>query len=384
VKSATIAGATALAATLFFAASASAQTMTAETRKLLADLKLGPEVLAGLDAELAVPQAWIDGARKEGALNVRFPVEEKRFSTVIAVFQARYPGVEVQYTRGTGQQRAAAPLIAFKRGTYLADVLANWDSMEDQYREADALIPLADLPGYRGIPADFNAKGGYGVAYRLQHWCIGYNTKAVKKSELPKTWDDILTNPRWRDGKIGVTRNIHTWLGTLWVAKGTGWVNSYIEKMFTVVKPQQRKENLIAYLKLMSLGEYDMAIPAGDFIMRELEDDGMPLSLHCPDQVPSNAGWVGIIKGNPHPNGAKLFVNWMLSKEGQIAAYRADSSIPAHKELRRREFLPYPDQILDRRIVVQTPAAQANFGNVLAEFHRFWMGGADDAGGGPR
>jgi ABC-type Fe3+ transport system substrate-binding protein len=134
----------------------------------------------------------------------------------------------------------------------------------------------------------------------------------------------------------------------------------------------------------MSLGEYDMGIPAGDFIMRELEDDGMPLSLHCPDLVPSNAGWVGIIKGNPHPNGARLFVNWMLSKEGQIAAYRADSSIPAHKELRRREFLPYPDEILTRRIVVQTAAAQANFGNMLTQFHRFWMAGGEEAGGGAR
>jgi len=329
-----------------------------------------------------VPQAWIDGAKKEGALTVRFTAEEPRFATVIKVFEARYPGIAVEYIRGTGRARAAAPLIAFKSGKYLGDVIANWDAMEAQYREANALIPLNDLPGTRNVPAEENAPGGIGVAFRMQHWCIGYNTKTVKKSDLPKTWDEILTNPRWRDGKLGITGNIHSWLGTLWVAKGTAWIDGYIQKLFAVVKPQRRKENLIAYLKLMSLGEFDMGIPAGDHIVRQLEDDGLPVSLHCPDLVPSNAGWMGIMAGNPHMNAAKLFANWLLSKEGQIAAYRADSSIPSHKDLLRREFLPYPDEILGHKIVVETPAAQANFAKVQAEFQRYWMAG--DPGGGPR
>jgi iron(III) transport system substrate-binding protein len=373
--------AVALVLAALLASAGHSATLTPETGKLLADLKLSPDVLDGLDRELAVPQAWIDGARKEGALTVRFPAEEQRFATTIKVFQARYPGIEIEYIRGTGRARAAQPLIAFKSGKYLGDVIANWDAMEHQYREAGALIPLTGLPGYRNVPPNENAPGDIGVAYRMQHWCIGYNTKAVRKSDLPKTWDEILTNPRLRDGKIGVTGNIHSWLGTLWVAKGSDWVNGYIEKLFTVVKPQRRKENLIAYLKLMSLGEFDMGIPAGDFIVRQLEDDGLPVSLHCPDLVPSNPGWMGIMKGNPHPNAAKLFANWLLSKEGQIAAYRADASIPSHKDLLRREFLPYPDEILGHKIVVETPAAQANFAKIQAEFERYWMAGGN---GGPR
>ena len=386
MKSSTIAKFAALAALAAVAlapAVASAQTMTAETRKLLADLKLGSEVLAGLDAELAVPQAWIDGAKKEGTLKVRFPSEEKRFAEMAEVFKARYPGIEIEYTRGTGQARATAPLIAFKRGTYLADVLTSWDPMEDEYRAADALIRLEDLPGYKNVPEEYNAEGGIGVAFRLQHYCIGYNTKTVKKSELPKTWDEVLTDPRWRGGRIGMAQNVHVWLGVLWVAKGTAWVDNYLEKVFTVVKPQQRKENLRAYLKLMSIGEYDMAIPAGDFIIRELEDEGMPISMHCPDMIPASAGWMGILKGNPHPNGSKLFANWILSKEGQIAGYRANSNIPSHKNLRRREFLPYPDEMMGRKLVVRTPAAQANMENITAAWGRYWGAGAS-AGGGAR
>jgi iron(III) transport system substrate-binding protein len=378
---------TVLALAALAPAPASAQTMTAETRKLLADLKLSPDVLAGLDAELAVPQAWIDAAKKEGVVKVRFPSEEKRFNEMAEVFKARYPGIEIEYTRGTGQQRATAPLIAFKRGTYLSDVLTSWDPMEDEYRAANALDRIDDLPAYKNVPAEYNAEGGIGVAFRLQHYCIGYNTQKVKKEELPKTWDEVLTDKRWHNGRIGMAQNVHVWLGVLWAAKGTAWTNNYLEKIFTVVKPQQRKENLRAYLKLMSLGEYDLAIPAGDFIIRELEDEGMPISMHCPDLIPASAGWLGIMKGNPHPNGAKLFANWVLSKEGQIAGYRANSNIPSHKDMRRREFLPYPDEMMGRKLVIRTPAAQANMENITALWGKYWgaagSGGAS-AGGGPR
>jgi iron(III) transport system substrate-binding protein len=309
-------------------------------------------------------------------------MEDQRFAPMGEVFKARYPGIEIEYTRGTGNARAEQPLIAFKRGTYVAEVLSSWDPMEDQYRGSDALIPLDDLPAFKSIPAEYNAEGNIGVGFRMQHYCIGYNTKKIKKADLPKTWDEILNKPEWRNGHIGMARNVHTWLGVLWVAKGTDWVNHYIKTMFEVVKPQLRKENLRAYLKLMSLGEYDVAIPTGDFIIRTLEDDGMPITMHCPEPVPTAAGWVGIMKGNPHMNAAKLFTNWMLSKEGQIAAYRADANIPANKGLQRREFLPYPDEVLGHKLVVRTPAAQENMHNVVSAFNKYWMAGGSS--GGPR
>jgi ABC-type Fe3+ transport system substrate-binding protein len=257
--------------------------------------------------------------------------------------------------------------------------------MEDEYRAANALDDISDLPAMKWIPAEYNPAGGIGATYRLNHYCIGYNKTKVNKADLPKTWDAVLTDKRLHNGKMGMAQNVHTWLGVLWGVKGDAWVNDYLEKVFTVVKPQLRKENLRAYLKLMALGEYDVAIPTADFIIRELEDDGMPISLHCPDLVPSGAGWIGIMKGNPHPNAAKLFANWLLSKEGQIAGHRANSNIPSHKDLKRREFLPYPDEILGHTLVVRTPAAQANMANISAAWGRYWMaGGGSGRESGPR
>lgn len=51
----------------------------------------------------------------------------------------------------------------------------------------------------------------------------------------------------------------------------------------------------------------------------------------------------------PHPYAAKILMNWLLSKEGQIAYYYASSYAPAHKDLMRREFIPFADEIMGKK-----------------------------------
>src|SRR5262245_31217541 len=124
-----------IVAALVAAGSAQSETLTPVTREMLAALKLPESVLGGLDAELAVPQSWIDGAKKEGTVKVRFTSAESQFANYIRLFKARYPGIEVEYFRGIGPQRAVQPLVAFKRGTYLSDVVSSFETLEQDYRD---------------------------------------------------------------------------------------------------------------------------------------------------------------------------------------------------------------------------------------------------------
>jgi hypothetical protein len=64
---------------------------------------------------------------------------------------------------------------------------------------------------------------------------------------------------------------------------------------------------------------------------------------------------MGIFKGNPHINASRLYVNWLLSKEGQIAQYHASRSVPVHKDLQLREFTPFAEEILGRKLALRRP-----------------------------
>jgi iron(III) transport system substrate-binding protein len=370
------------AAALVATAPAFAETLTPVTREMLAALKVPESALEGLDAELKVPQAWIDGAKKEGAVKVRLTSPEPAFANYLRLYQARYPGVEVEYFRGLGAQRAVQPLVAFKRGTYVTDVVSSFETLEKDYRDADALEKIADeLPAYNSIRPEFHSAHGIATAWRVTYYCTAYSKKTVKKEDLPKDWDALVDNPRWRNGKVGMASNFNVWLAELWGLKGSAWGESYMNKLFTVLKPQYRKENLSMAPKLAALGEYDLSVPSGDGIVYGYEQDGLPIGYHCPTPVPAYMAWVGIFKGNPHRNGARLFVNWLLSKEGQLAAKWADDAVPAHKGLERKELMSYPEEILGKPTAPLSQAVLDLMPEIAAKWHEAWTRAGGPGGG---
>jgi ABC-type Fe3+ transport system substrate-binding protein len=81
--------------------------------------------------------------------------------------------------------------------------------------------------------------------------------------------------------------------------------------------------------------------------VREFAERGAPVSFHCPSIVPMAPTQIGILRGSPAPNGAKIFVDWFLSKEGQIGLHAATGAVSAHRDFQRPEFLNYPEQIVD-------------------------------------
>ncbi|MGH6631217.1 MAG: hypothetical protein ACREB3_15935, partial [Burkholderiales bacterium] len=80
------------------------------------------------------------------------------------------------------------------------------------------------------------------------------------------------------------------------------------------------------------------------------------------------------LKGAPNINSARVFVNWFLSKEGQIAQYISDFAPPVHKDLRRREFLPFADQIVGKESAFRDPALELEVQPKLLEFwDQLWL-----------
>jgi iron(III) transport system substrate-binding protein len=372
--------AAAAAALLCASAPLHAENLTKATQALLAEAKLDPSIMAGLDQELAVPQAMIDGAKKEGLIKIRLTVAEKLFDKVWKVFAARYPGIDYEYVRGIGPERAVVALVAFKRGTYVSDVVGSFDVLLDEYEKANALGKIDDLPAWKNPPDEFKAWNF--AAYRQEHWGLGWNTKKVKREELPKTWDDLIANPRWHNGKVGMAVNANTWLPSLAGVYGEKWAEDYMNAIFTKVKPQIRKERLSMLPQLNHLGEFDLGLPAGDFIYKVQQDRGMDINVHFPEPVPNTAAPVGIIAGNPHPNASRLFVNWLLSKEGQIAMHVHDEEIPSHTGLPADKFQPYPKELAGKKIARSSAAVVRSIPGLMEKWHKLWVaaGGAVEGG----
>jgi iron(III) transport system substrate-binding protein len=343
---------------------------------MLKELKLEASILSDLDQELKTPPAWMAGAKKEGKLRVFSTLDPPQADILFRPFKERYPFLNIEYSRASHEDRAVRTLVAFKNKRIVTDVLTGLGGSFFMYKEENALEDLRNLPNLKNLPAGTFDPEGLWVGMHLRHWCFAYNTKLVKKEDVPKKWEDLVTNPIWRNGNLALGNRPQLWGLVLWKVKGEAWTKDFLTKLFTEVKPQLRREGMNAMLELNAAGEFYANVPAAEYRVYQKTLDGAPLSYTCPAPVPAAVSEMGILKGAPNINAARIFVNWFISKEGQIAQYVSDFAPPVHKALRRKEFLPFAEEILGRETGFRDPAIEIEIQPKLLEFwDSLWLKG---------
>jgi ABC-type Fe3+ transport system substrate-binding protein len=349
-KTGKILGACSLVASLLsFSSDALPASLPQSTQEMFKSLKLNPAILYDIDQELRVPPQWMEGAKREGKVRMRgTPADPKELRGLFAPFKERYPFVEIEYFGSNQEDRSIKTLAAYRSGKVLSDLLESVAGFFDEYRKAQALEDLRDVPGWNHLPQQAKAADGLWVGRYTLYWCMSYNTRLVKKEDLPKKWEDLLANPRWRGGNLALGNRPQLALVNVWKARGEQWSRNFFTRLFTEVKPQLRKEGMNALPQLVAAGEFHAAIPTSYRRAYEMSSSGAPVGFTCPEPVPGSFSDIVMLKGAPNANAAKMLLNWLLSKEGQIAYYYASLYAPAHKDLRSEEFLPFADQILGR------------------------------------
>jgi iron(III) transport system substrate-binding protein len=348
--------ATGLVSILALMSTASAADLPKATQKTLADLKLEPALLDGLDAELDVPKAWLDGARQEKEVIISGTWEPREFREMTAPFRERYPFVNLRYERASTAGRGMQVLVALNEGRVLVDVMTSIADAVSYYTQAKALADLHELPGFSNISKDYVAADGTWISHKLSFRCMAYNTDRVKKEALPKTWDDLVNDPRWGGGNLALTNNPSTWLLGLWGEFGETWGAGFTRALFEKLQPQRRKEGLSAATALAAAGEFNASLPSPEWVAKQYVTKGAPLSYHCPEPVPITLSQIAMLDKSPHKNAARLFINWMVSREGQILQYATASDIPVHKALQLPQFIPFADTIVGKRAKVRDDA----------------------------
>jgi hypothetical protein len=131
---------------LLLLAPASRAEMPPAAAALVRDMKLSPEVTSGWEDEQAVPQAWLEAAKKEGKLRINGSWEPRVFQALAKPFFERYPFLKPTYTRGANATRVGAALVAFGEGRITTDIVTGIDSSINDFRAFGALAPIGDLP----------------------------------------------------------------------------------------------------------------------------------------------------------------------------------------------------------------------------------------------
>lgn len=352
-----------LPAGMLLCAAANAADLPKSTQQMLKELKISPDdkVVANLEQEATnTPADILEAANKEGVVTISGSINEEEFRKLSAPFRERYPKITVKYSSGEQVARNIKPLVAYRSGTVLFDIVEGLGVNLTDYKAAGALQKIGDLPNVKNIPDNIHDPDGFWVAPRLRYWCMTYNTNNIKAAELPKTWDDLLTAKHLYGSRLGIINRPNDFMIMLWGAKGPEWSKNFMDKLFNVVKPQFRKEGSDSAVGLVAAGEMDVALPLASYRTYQYFLKGAPVSWHCPEPVPLSFSALVVMNKSPHSNAAKLYVNWFLGKEAQLAQYYADGSPPIHKDMQDPHFLLYSEQIVGRPMAPRLPKLLEN------------------------
>ncbi len=229
-------------------------------------------------------------------------------------FEKRNPGVTLNIYRSGTQVVISKLQTEFQAGGTLADMvwMADIDYFEDLTKK-DWLVPYVP-PDADKVSAKFKYEGGRYHEVRLIFNTVGYNTLRVKTR--PTSWND-LANPQWK-GKVGIASPFYSGaafstLGTQVNTPGFGW--DFYRKLKQNGVIVEQSNGTVA--KKLATGEFLM-VSVVDFMVREARADGSPVDHIWPKEgailIPTP---VGILKGAKNPDGARAFLRYLYSPEGQ-------------------------------------------------------------------
>jgi iron(III) transport system substrate-binding protein len=268
-----------------------------------------------VSAAAAQESGWsevVAAARKEGAVTIYTSATAPQHRQLAKAFENKY-GIKVEILDARASELRERVRAEQASGRFLGDVIQAGSATMRRQAEEQAFQPHGDIPSLAHLRAPFAAD-----ALQVPNFVMAYgilvNEKLLPAAQRPKRWHDLL-DPRWR-GKL---------LADDFRALGGGQIFfSVTYDAFGRAFHEQLKAQNIVFSR--GVGESERRVAMGEYPIRFPQQfpnyvalKGLPLRLVIPEEgcpyVPFD---LAVMRNAPHPNAARLLIDFYLSPEGQL------------------------------------------------------------------
>lgn len=253
-------------------------------------------------------QTLIEAAKKEGHLSLYSSGTAAQCQLFLDRFREKYPFIKTDYYRTGKVGLLTRTLTEHRFKKYSADVILTSATSAYILKKSEVLAKYFP-PESKFLPEELRDPEGYWPGVYISEVVLAYNKNLVSSNEVPKRYEDLL-DPKWK-GKMEIEVNKVEWFANLLKSKGEG----FFEK-FSQQKPSLRTGNQLG-LQLLAAGEFNILADAFLYSIEESKSMGMPIEWIGLEPVTTYLVSNSLLANAPHPNAAKLFINFMLTKEGQ-------------------------------------------------------------------
>lgn len=285
-----------------------------------------------------------EGARKEGETVWYTSMSLTDFPKIVGAFEKTVPFVKVRANRLS--QSSIMPKIdtEARAGRFAVDVVGSapmemWELKQQSYSTAYL------SPELKAFPAGSYDPQGFWSSIEVTPLVLAFNTKLVPPAEAPRSYQDLL-QPKWR-GKMNFGSDEYAWYSVMLDGMGKA---SGLDFMRALARQQLHIPggSSIMRLQLMLAGESAITVAARGRRATEYKEKGAPIDYRLLDPYPGEPNGLALMRRAAHPHASILFIDWMLSEEGQtvlaqqiprITLRKGVKQIPRHQELAKKDFV---------------------------------------------
>jgi iron(III) transport system substrate-binding protein len=253
----------------------------------------------------------LDAAKREGELVYYASMNLAEANSLIGAFEKRYPFIKVRLNRMGSEKLLTRVLTEARAKKFFADVIQTVEFSMHVFQRSGILARyLAQADAF--YPKEFKAEGFWTTVY-YNAYVTGYNSRLVPAATLPRSYDDLLDR-KWRGGLMMEGTKADWFAGMLQIMgqeRGVQYMRALAKQ-----QPSPREgHELLAQLVAAGEGLFDVNIPVAS--VERMKERGAPIDWTALGPVPAIMVGAGLAAHAPHPNAAKLFLEFVLSRDGQ-------------------------------------------------------------------
>jgi ABC-type Fe3+ transport system substrate-binding protein len=287
--------------------------------------------------------ALLQAAKKEGqVLLYTTHIVDQIVRPLIRGFQARVPGIDVKFVRSDGLGLVVRLINEARAGRVQSDVWSMVEGVGPVLKGGYAA--QFDVPNAKGLPPTLADPHKRWIATNLSIRSLAYNTQLVPAVQAPHTYRDLL-DARWK-GKLvwnpksmtGAWGFIATAMQQLGEREGMAYLRELAKQEIVPLPIAIR-----AVLDRVIAGEYPVGLEMNNTHAAISAAQGAPIKWVPLDAATETLQVVGMSNGAPHPNAARLFIDFMVSRAGQ-AIFREADYLPMRPDVPAKIPELKPDQ----------------------------------------
>ena len=257
-------------------------------------------------------KALIKGAQAEGELAFNTAMQVDELTQLTKAFNKRYPFLKLNVSRLGGRRVITRIETEYRAGKYLVDVAGGMANISYSLKSAGLIAPYYS-PQRKFFPVRDSEKEGYFAPGFIAPVVLGYNTRMLKRAEVPKTYEELLL-PKWK-GKMFLDDEDYDWFVALLKHFGRDEGIKYMKKL--AAQDVGIRRGRVLQAQMIVAGERPIGIALHANLLLDLRSKGAPINFAILDPYFAKPSELMLLRNAPHPHAAALYLDWILSEEGQ-------------------------------------------------------------------